>query len=177
MDEQAKQKRKTGFTIIELLIVIVIIAILAAITIVAYNGIQARANNSARLSEISEWAKLFSLYKTANGSFPTMTIGQEYCLGDGFPIGSGGVARCHSYTSSTAPLQSDNTTLMSQLQTMASLPSGPRAPVSGLAYPVTQFDGTVVKVDMTNQGTTTCPSGTTHVWDNGTDSTCRIIVN
>lgn len=36
-----KQKhRQVGFTIVELLIVIVIIAILAAISIVAYNGIQ-----------------------------------------------------------------------------------------------------------------------------------------
>ena len=34
------QRNLRGFTIVELLIVIVIIAILAAITIVAYNGIQ-----------------------------------------------------------------------------------------------------------------------------------------
>ena len=34
----------TGFTIVELLIVIVIIAILAAITIVAYSGIQQRVD-------------------------------------------------------------------------------------------------------------------------------------
>ncbi|MCB8045019.1 prepilin-type N-terminal cleavage/methylation domain-containing protein [Microbacterium oxydans] len=32
-----------GFTIVELMIVVVVIAILAAITIVAYNGIQKRA--------------------------------------------------------------------------------------------------------------------------------------
>ena len=41
-------KRRTGFTIVELLIVIVIIAILAAITIVAYNGLQQRARDSQR---------------------------------------------------------------------------------------------------------------------------------
>ena len=34
---------QTGFTIVELLIVIVVISILAAITIVAYNGVQERA--------------------------------------------------------------------------------------------------------------------------------------
>ena len=35
--------RQKGFTIVELLIVIVVIGILAAITVVAYNGIQERA--------------------------------------------------------------------------------------------------------------------------------------
>lgn len=47
-------KRQKGFTIVELLIVIVVIAILAAITVVAYNGIRQRAESSARLSEMSQ---------------------------------------------------------------------------------------------------------------------------
>lgn len=42
--------RRQGFTIVELLIVIVVIAILAAITIVAYNGIRDRANASSAQS-------------------------------------------------------------------------------------------------------------------------------
>lgn len=41
-----------GFTIVELLIVIVIIAILAAITLVVYNGIQNRAHNSTVLQDV-----------------------------------------------------------------------------------------------------------------------------
>ncbi len=45
-----KQNKQAGFTIVELLIVIVVIAILAAITIVAYNGIQNRAKTSSAQS-------------------------------------------------------------------------------------------------------------------------------
>lgn len=47
-----KSKNKNGFTIVELLIVIVVIGILAAITLVAYNGIQARANDTAIKSDL-----------------------------------------------------------------------------------------------------------------------------
>lgn len=50
-------KNKQGFTIVELLIVVVVIAILAAITIVSYNGINSRAQASATASELTQNAK------------------------------------------------------------------------------------------------------------------------
>lgn len=63
----AKQK---GFTIVELLIVIVIIAILATITIVAYNGIQARAQESAVRSDLTNASKKLQLFYVDNNRFP-----------------------------------------------------------------------------------------------------------
>ena len=45
---------RSGFTIVELLIVIVVIGILAAITVVAYNGIQERARMAAALAYSSQ---------------------------------------------------------------------------------------------------------------------------
>lgn len=63
-------KTKSGFTIVELLIVIVVIAILAAISIVAYNGIQNRANNNARASTVATYVKAMQLYAAENGEYP-----------------------------------------------------------------------------------------------------------
>ena len=69
----AKNKHQAGFTIVELLIVVVVIAILAAITIVAYNGIQNRANDSAVRSDLSNIVKHLESMKTLLSSekYPT----------------------------------------------------------------------------------------------------------
>ncbi len=63
-------RSERGFTIVELLIVIVVIAILAAITIVAYNGIQNRAHNSAQQTNAENLAKKLEAYASINGSYP-----------------------------------------------------------------------------------------------------------
>lgn len=57
----------SGFTIVELLIVIVVIAILAAIVIVAYNGVQQRAQTSAIASGFESISKAFRLKATTDG--------------------------------------------------------------------------------------------------------------
>lgn len=54
--------KNQGFTIVELLIVVVVIAILAAITIVSYNGITNRANKSSALALASSFQKKAELY-------------------------------------------------------------------------------------------------------------------
>ncbi len=59
---------RQGFTIVELLIVIVVIGILAAITIVAYNGIQDRANDTAVQSDLANARKKIEAQKTVSTS-------------------------------------------------------------------------------------------------------------
>lgn len=63
-------KKQTGFTIVELLIVIAIIGILAAIVIVAYNGIQARAYDASVQSDQTAISKALRRYKVLHGSYP-----------------------------------------------------------------------------------------------------------
>ena len=60
-----------GFTIVELLVVIVIIGILAAITIVSYTGISKKAVASALQSDLSNASKQLKLYYVDHGSYPT----------------------------------------------------------------------------------------------------------
>lgn len=68
--------KPTGFTIVELLIVIVVIAILAAITIVAYNGIQVRTRDTIRKNDVAAIVKAIELYKADNGEpFPVGNTG------------------------------------------------------------------------------------------------------
>lgn len=66
-------KKQVGFTIVELLIVIVVIAILATISIVVYNGVQNRAYNVSIQSDLKNIATKIELYKAEQGVYPAAT--------------------------------------------------------------------------------------------------------
>jgi len=61
---------RSGFTIVELLIVVVVIAILAAITIVSYNGISAQANEAAVKSDLKNFGTAMQMYRSEQGEYP-----------------------------------------------------------------------------------------------------------
>lgn len=64
------ENKQQAFTIVELLIVIVIIGILAAITIVAYNGIQDRAKVTMLMSDLDGAADQLKIDQVTSGSYP-----------------------------------------------------------------------------------------------------------
>lgn len=69
-----KDSRRQGFTIVELLIVIVVITILAGIVVVAYNGIVDRARTVVIESDLTSAAKQLEQYRfttSLNEAYPT----------------------------------------------------------------------------------------------------------
>ena len=68
----SKNKVK-GFTLVELLIVIVVIAILAAISIVAYNGVTQKARDDERQSNARNLVNAAASYNSEHDKWPTVT--------------------------------------------------------------------------------------------------------
>ncbi len=110
------KNKQPGFTIVELLIVVVVIAILAAITIVAYAGIQQRARESAVSSSVSQAKKKLEVYKVEKGSYPLTndfslagitdpSVNYQYTSSDGLSFCVTGTIANTSYkVSNTSPL-------------------------------------------------------------------------
>jgi len=67
----SRLQSKRGFTIVELLIVIVVIGILAGITVVAFNGVTARANATSAEAAASSVLKKAQAYNAEENGFPT----------------------------------------------------------------------------------------------------------
>jgi prepilin-type N-terminal cleavage/methylation domain-containing protein len=74
---------KNGFTIVELLIVIVVIAIITGITIVGYKGISTRAKDQQSVTAIDSYVKGLFEYAELNKSYPDGT--NSSCLGLTYP--------------------------------------------------------------------------------------------
>lgn len=145
-------KRKySGFTIVELLIVIVIIGILAALVIVAYNGIQVRAKNTSRVASARELQKIVNAYVAQEGKYPYTSYG---CMGSGYTDWDGdGFLDCYAKTTNR---QRPNATLNNELQKIAPLPKVETSDVPGtsesyrgyLYYPNVTIDGKAGRVMM-----------------------------
>lgn len=113
-----RKKHVSGFTIVELLIVIVIIGILAAITIVSYTGITARANSASLQSDLANASKKLAMYFAEYSTYPTSintstgcpiapSANDNYCI----KIKSDITATYGSTSSSTYVLTYSNNTL------------------------------------------------------------------
>lgn len=161
----------SGFTLIELIIVITVIGILASIVFVNYNSAQAKARNANRAAEIHSWENLFELYRTNYGHYPSVPNG-NYCLGFNFPLGPDGQSRCRD-SAMTDPnysyLQSGNAQLMTDLQQVGSIPTNSPPRVLGdLVGPYMNYWGTGMSITQVFEGgPNDCPPSMKYSWDNG----------
>ena len=65
---------KKGFTIVELLVVIVVIGILAAITVVSYSGVTSKARTAQAQSNANSVRQVADIYYTDNGYYPATLV-------------------------------------------------------------------------------------------------------
>jgi len=158
-------KARAGFTIVELLIVIVVIAILAAITIVSYNGVTSRAKDSATQTGAKEAFSKIATFAIDHGDAYPATLAETGLPTDG--------ATNYQYTVNN--VASPRTFCLT-------------ASVSGLSYYVSNANSTPTKgacpghieggdntpvtvKDMQLVTTATCPSTRTLVKDGRDDRT------
>lgn len=77
-----------GFTIIELLVVIVVIGVLASVVAVAYSNTTQRTENQKTIAAANQAVKLMLIYKEQNnGNYPTYTADSYACIGTGYQDG------------------------------------------------------------------------------------------
>lgn len=143
----SKSTSNRGFTIVELLIVIVVIAILAAISIVAYSGVQNRAKTTAGNELASQVAKKIGALNAVKGTY--------------FSATAAGVTGAQINTAaSTAPAAPEATLdNESSVSGATSITAGPSAADNGEVVYVWGCDtgATVLYWDYTTNAVTTDP--------------------
>lgn len=91
MNQHPGYTKSNGFTIVELLIVIIVLGILAALVISAFKGVRERAYNAKVLSNVRQYITGLEAYRAMYGVYP-QTSGEQNgdfiamtCLGRGYP--------------------------------------------------------------------------------------------
>jgi prepilin-type N-terminal cleavage/methylation domain-containing protein len=170
-------RSNNGFTIVELLIVIVVIGILAAIVIVAYNGIQQQARNSSTASVIQTYKKALIQYAIEHGTYPidfaTACVGEDYPDSGSFTTASGHICFRSSSASGTNNATFNNA-IRPYMGSVGKLPS-PNNIIFGSGASPWYFRGAMFHTNVTNltidgvlnrwvliysmEGQTKCPVG------------------
>jgi prepilin-type N-terminal cleavage/methylation domain-containing protein len=122
-----------GFTLVELLIVVVIISTLASVGLVGWGNLASTTRDNVRGDDAKLWASTFELYRGRYAAYPVMpTIngvsnGVKFCLGTFSNFNN----KCGAYTSGSstayidATLSSDMRTLVGKIGKIPENSGGP----------------------------------------------------
>jgi type II secretion system protein G len=66
---------RKGFTIVELLVVIVVLAILTSIVVVTYSGVHEKARDTTRLNDATAIKEALETYRASKGTYPASVAG------------------------------------------------------------------------------------------------------
>ena len=69
-------KLKHGFTLVELIIVVTVLAVLAAIVTLSYNGLTEKARDSERIANLNDLNVAIRAYYKENGQYPAIADGR-----------------------------------------------------------------------------------------------------
>ena len=169
--------RQAGFTIVELLIVVVIIAILAAITIVGYNGMQNRAHASRAGSVASSYVKLLQMHRSEHGHYP---VASYICLsGNGTMPAKDGFAtnECETGGASIDPAFNSALHQYSKSTTDGLLPTmdwGAYGKSRGIKY--TSHSGETARISYNLRGDVACPQGEASYIQEDNYTECNIVL-
>jgi len=67
--------KKSGFTLIEILVAATIIAVLSVVGVVSYTRINMRSRDAKRKSDVEQVRSALEMYRTDTGSYPGSSVG------------------------------------------------------------------------------------------------------
>ncbi len=72
--------RQRGYTFVEILVVVTIIAVIAGISAVSYSGITKSSRDARRMSDIEMIRSALELYRSETGYYPDLSADSQGCL-------------------------------------------------------------------------------------------------
>ena len=89
---QGRTLMVSGFTLVELLVVVSIIGTLSSTVLASLNSARVKARNTAALQLVEQYKIAFELANDTDGKYPGRFVSPWLCVGDGYPYAGGGCA-------------------------------------------------------------------------------------
>ena len=197
-----RSRQKLGFTLVEILVVVMLVALLTTIGLVLWRGVDSRAFNNRVMFAMTSYRDAFTLYASQEKRYPTVPRAGNYCLPYGGLTGAevnsrwslgrptnitgGGVTEasyfCRDFTMSGG-YYAAYPPLSRAIDSIAKL----KLPNENSDYLTSlsssgiwvQYSGTAASSTLTILGFFaggSCPAGTSHGWDDGSKAICYISI-